>query len=184
MKGKRWATATAFAALAIGGITTPGYAMAARGQGSVTPQGACSAGDFNYVAVGDQWGFTRASGSNSAVSGDPGVTLTISRSRTFTVGGTLGGTSSISASVVVFTVQQQYDYSITASFSGTSTSSGSWTVPANYTNGGRLEIGARKHSGGVQKYAAKPRDCSNGRLVDATSYNAPEVGWYFKHVKL
>jgi hypothetical protein len=182
VKSKSWATVGAVAALAVGGVATP--AMAASDLGLITPQGVCGAGDYNYEAVADSYTFTRASGNNSVVTGDPGVTLSISKTTTFTVGGTLGGTSSISASVVVATIQQQLNYSITASLSGTTTDSGTWTVPSDYTNGGRLEIGARTHSGAVQKYAAKPADCSNGRLVSATNYNAPEAGWYFKQTKL
>lgn len=173
MKSKRWAVAGALA-LVVGGFAAPAPAMAA----------ACGAGDFNYKTVGDKYTFTRANGTRAVVNGDPGVTLTISTTTTYTVGGTLGGTSQISASIVILTIQQQMNYSITASLSGTTANSGAWTVPKSYTNGGRLEIGARKHSGAIQKYAAKPKDCSNGKLVGATSYNAPEDGWYFKHTKL
>jgi hypothetical protein len=178
MQNKRMAMVGAFAALAAGVVLAPVPATAA------SPRAACGAGDYNYQAVADTYVFTRASGANAVVSGDPGVTLSISKTTTYTVGGTLGGTSSISGSVIVATIQQQLNYSITATMSGTTTNSGSWTVPASYTNGGQLEIGARKHSGAIQKYAAKPADCSNGRLVATTNYNAPQVGWFFKTTKL
>lgn len=173
MKSKRWAAAGALA-LVVGGFAAPAPAMAV----------ACGPNDFNYKTVGDAWTFTRANGTRAVVSGDPGVTLTISTTTTYTVGGTLGGNTQVSASIVILTIQQQLNYSITASLSGTTANSGSWTVPNSYTNGGRLEIGGRKHSGAVQKYRAKPQDCSNGALLGAASYNAPEDGWYFKHTKL
>jgi hypothetical protein len=107
----------------------------------------CRIGAGGYV-------FTRASGHPVRVSGDPGVTLTISTSTTFTVIGTIGANAQISGSVVVLTVQEQINVSITASISRATTNSGAWTVPASYTIGGRLEIGARKFSGIVSKYRA------------------------------
>ena len=158
--------------------------MAAGNPGSATPKAACGIGDYNYEDVGDIRTFTRASGFNSAVSGDPGVTLTISRTTTFTVSGSLGATSSISGSVIVLTAQQQLNVTLTATFSGQSSSSGSWTVPSSYTNGGKLEIGSRKHRGTIEKFQAKPSNCTNGTLLASTTYNAPEDGWYFQHVKL
>lgn len=182
MKSTKWTVAGAFATLLIGGMATP--AMAADNPGSATPQAACGPGDYNYKDVGDVYTFTKASGFNSTVSGDPGITLNISRTTTFTVGGSLGITSSISGSIIVLTAQSQLGITLTASISGTSSSSGSWTVPNNYPRGGRLTIGARKHRGTIEKFRAKPADCTNGSLIASTSYNAPEEGWHFQHVKL
>jgi hypothetical protein len=183
VKTKRWALASVLATMFIGGMSAP--AMASGNPGKVHPHAACGASDYNYVDIDNGRTFTRASGPNSAVSGDPGVTLTISRTTTFTVGGSLGATMAISASAIVATVQQSINVTLTASISGTSTSSGAWTVPDSYTNGGQLQIGAMKHTGTIQKYHTKPADCSNGSLAATTSYNAPEnSGWYFRHVRL
>jgi hypothetical protein len=183
VKSKRWAVTGVFATLFIGAMSAP--AMASGHPGSITPHAACGAADYNYVDTGDTRTFARASGAHSSVSGDPGTTLTISRSTTFTVTGSLGVTSSISASAIVATAQSQLNITLSGSVSGTSSSSGAWTVPSSYTNGGALQIGAMKHSGMIKKYHAKPADCSNGAFVSSTTYNAPDDnGWYFHHVKL
>jgi hypothetical protein len=171
------AIVTAFSAFGVN--ATPAFAGP-----PPTPQSACGADDYNYVDTSTGYTFTRASGNNASVSGDAGVTLTISTSTTFTVGGTIASNSQVSASIVIMTVSQALNISLTASISRTSTNSGAWTVPASYTNGGRLEIGARKYNGVVTKYRAKPSDCSNGTYISSASYNAPDDGWYFKHTQL
>ena len=171
--------ASVFSALMLGSVSTPALASP-----EPTATVTCGPDDVNYVDADDVSTFTVASGDNAVVSGDAGVTLAISRSTTFSVGGSISNTSSISASLVVATVSDALGVTITSSYSGTSSSSGSWTVPDDYTNGGRLEIGALKHSGEVQQYQANPDDCSNGDLVSSAAYDAPETGWFFKHVKI
>jgi hypothetical protein len=170
--------ATVTALTAFGATAIPALAE------EVTPQAACGPNDFNYVDTSTGYTFTRASGNNASVSGDAGVTLSISTSTTFTVSGTIGSSTGLSASIVILTVKQDLNISITASISRTSTNSGSWTVPNSYTNGGRLEIGARKYKGVVTKYRAKPADCSNGAYISSASYNAPDNSWHFQHTKL
>jgi hypothetical protein len=170
------ATVTAFSAF--GATATPALA------GPPTPKMACNLNDYNYVDTSTGYTFTRASGTNASVSGDAGVTLTISTSTTFTVSGTIASNTQLSASVVIITVNQAFNISITTGISRTSTNSGAWTVPASYTNGGRLEIGARKYKGVVTMYQAKPSDCSNGAYISSASYDAPDDGWYFQHSKL
>ncbi len=164
------------------GAATP--AFAADPDPDISPMGACGYNDYNYVNRSYGYVFTRASGSRSAVSGDPGVTLTISTSTAFTVTGTIGSNTQISVSMVILTVQQSLNVSITAGFTRTTTNSGAWTVPASYTNGGMLEIGARKYSGTVSKYRAKVSDCTNGAFISSVNYNAPQDGWYFKTTRL
>ena len=119
------AVATVFAVEA-----TPAFAA----DPDVSPMGACGYGDYNYVNTSYGYVFTRASGTQSAVSGDPGVTISISTSTSFTVSGTLGGNTQISASIVVLTVQQSMSISITAGFTRTTTNSGAFQVPWDWTN--------------------------------------------------
>lgn len=149
----------------------------------VVPYSQCPNGGTMYKAIKDSYKFKQASGSRSRVSGDPGVTLRISTSRTFSVSGTISSTSSVSASVVLATVQSQLGFSISTSFSGTTENSGSWKVPKSYKRGGALAIGARVHSGAVQRWTLNVK-CQPKNLVDAASYKAPQKGWYFKTYKL
>jgi hypothetical protein len=178
VKSKTWAATTAFAILLTATMASP--AMAADSPGSASPHAACGIGDYNYEDVGDVETYSQAPGFYSKVSGDPGVTLSISRSVVFTVSGSLGATSSISGSVIVLTAQQQLNVTLTATISGTSSTSGAWTVPANYTNGGTLQIGAWKHRGTIEKFQAKPSNCTDGTLLSSTNYNAPEDNFYFR----
>ena len=183
MKVRTLAVGALTAALAASiGVSAPAFADAPKV--GPTTNAACPNGGTTYRTVGDDYTFTRAAGNQAVVSGDPGVTLQISKTISFTVGGTLGGNTTVSASAVVLTVQQQLNYSITGSYTATSSNSGAWTVPATYTNGGRLEIGARKHTGWVYKYQLTATCSLGNQIGSGANYNAPEEGWYFKRSKL
>jgi len=137
----------------------------------------CSGGRVFYRASHTGTAFAQASGANSAVTGGPGVTLTISRSTTFTVGGSITSTGGISASAVIATVKADVGVTVQASRSGTTTNSGAWRVPGNYTIG-RLAIGSLKYSGRVTKYLENSgcQQLSQGTV----SYNAPRNEWHFQ----
>jgi hypothetical protein len=130
-----------------------------------------------YRATHTGTSFAQASGANSAVTGGPGVTLTISRSTTFTVGGSITTTGGISASAVVATVKADIGVTVQSSRSGTTTNSGAWRVPGNYRVG-RLAIGSLKYSGRVTKYLEN-RACQQLGLA-TVSYNAPRDEWHFQ----
>lgn len=155
-------------------------AMAAPVQSSVQTQ--CPQGGTEYEATNDSSAFTQASGSNSSVSGGPNVKLSISTSTTYTVTGTLGATTTITASAVIGSVSQAFNVSIAESKSGTTSVGGAWTVPADYQIG-RLAIGSLKHSGTVTRYTVNP-NCSL-TYHSSTSYNAPPSNeWTFTHTRV
>ncbi|GAA4682436.1 hypothetical protein GCM10025780_29880 [Frondihabitans cladoniiphilus] len=133
-----------------------------------------------YKASDSSKTFTQASGANSAVTGQGGVTLSISRSTTFTVSGTFTSTTGVTVSAGLAAIKEDIGVSVGVSHSGTSTSSGSWTVPSNWSYG-RLEIGSLKHRGTVQKYIENTQ-CALNASGSAAIYNVPETGWTFVHV--
>jgi hypothetical protein len=135
-----------------------------------------------YKASNSSITFTQASGSNSSVTGGPGITLTISRATTFTVGGSLGASIDVSGSIEVVTIKQAYNVTLTASKSGTSTSTGSWTVPSTYKVG-RLAIGAFKYKGTVTKYVEN-KNCVLVKFGTAAQYNAPANEWSFQRSRV
>ena len=148
------------------------------------PASQCSGDRYFYKKHDDQVKFKRAKGAHSAVSGDPEVTLSISRSRTFTVTGSVNASQSVSVKVAVVTVSAGLGESVSLAYADQSSSSGSWKVPKSYKHGGRLEIGARVHSGYVTKYRER-KNCTIYTYPDAALYtNLPENSWHFHHVKL
>lgn len=131
-------------------------------------------------------GFQRASGLNASITGSRGVTLTISRSTTFTVGGSITATTDVSASVAWKVINASLGGSlavgVNASFSATSSSSGAWTVPSNYKTG-RLEIGAIKYQGKVQKVKYNT-GCGIVNVGKPATFNVPKAEWNFRHSKV
>lgn len=150
---------------------------------SVSPNSACPNGAVVWEDEGDTYTWVQASGNNARVSGDPGVTLGISTTTSYSETGSISVSSGITVSDVITTVKTDVGVTISQGYSMTTSSSGSWTVPASYTNGGALAIGARKHKGSVQKWQANV-NCAPTTLLSSSSYKAPEVGWYFKHFQL
>lgn len=144
----------------------------------VTPQGLCPGGREVYKASNSAVAFTQASGGNSSVTGGPGVTLSISTSTTFTVSGSIGTNVDITASAAILAIKQGYSVTVQASRSGTTTNSGSWTVPASY-NVGRLQIGAMKYAGTVTKYLENT-SCVLVKKGSTVTYNAPKNEWHFE----
>lgn len=142
----------------------------------------CSGGRTVYRASNSSITFTQAKGTNSSITGGPGITLTISRATTFTVGGSIGASADVSASAEIVTVKQAFNVTLTASKSGTSTSSGSWKVPANYKVG-RLAIGAFKYKGTVTRYLEN-KNCALVKYGAAAQYNAPANEWSFQRSKV
>lgn len=144
----------------------------------------CSGDRYFYKKHDDKKKFKRAKGSYSAVSGDAGVTLTISKTRTFTVGGSISATQNVSVDAVVATLSASVGETVSLTYSDQSSVSGSWKVPSSYKKGGRLEIGANVHSGYVTKYRER-KDCSIYTYSNPATYkNLPENNWHFHHVKL
>lgn len=146
-----------------------------------TPKSLCAGGRVVYKASKAGSGFVRASGKNAATTGGPGVTLTISTTDTYTVGGSLTTTTGISAGSVVASVKADIGVTLQSSRSGTTSSTGSWKVPSSYKQG-RLEIGSFKYSGSVSKYIEN-RSCQLVRQA-TTNFNAPRNEWHFQTSKI
>ncbi len=166
-----------------GTVVTVGDVPISNHPGTIdSPNGLCEGGVVSRKATETLTNFTIATGRDSTVSGDSGVTLTISRSTTFGVTGTISSTTSVSASDVITTVKEDVGVSVAATKSGTSSTSGAWKVPSAWKRG-QLQIGAIKHKGSVQKYVEN-KACKKVASGTAATYNIPETGWYFHHVKL
>jgi hypothetical protein len=173
---KKIVATLAFAAAFALCIPTAANAQSKDPDDDVSVRSLCSGSRVVYKATKSGAVFSQASGANSAVTGGPGVTLGISKTRTFTVGGSITTTSGISASAVVASVKADVGVTIQASRSGTTTNSGSWRFPSNYKIG-RLAIGSIKYSGRVTKYLEN-KNCVLVNL-GAASYNAPKNEWHF-----
>ena len=169
------ATAIVTGLLVLGGASAVQAAPAA-------PMGLCPGGRVVYKSTVSTPVFKEATGAQSSVTGSSGVTLTISRSTTFTVTGSQTLTAGISGSVIVATVKLDQGITLGMSFSGTSTSSGSWKVPASY-NTGKLSIGSLKYSGTVKKYIENTA-CTLVPQSGVATFNQPEKAWSFKHFKI
>lgn len=126
--------------------------------------------------------FKRANGDFSSVSGDPGVTLALSTSRTYTVTGTVTASATVTASVAVASASATAGGSVAASYAGTTQASGSWTVPSNYKKG-RLEIGSDMYKGTVTKYMEN-RNCDLVKQGSSATINAPRKELHFKRTKV
>jgi len=170
------------ATVALVAIFALGLGVAPASASEAGPLSLCSGSNQKNTANNKSITFTRASGANSSVTGGPGVTLTISKSTTFSVSGSITGSSSVSASVVVATVQAQVGATIGASYSGTSSSSGAWTVPSTYQIG-RLEIGSNKYAGTVTHYVENS-NCVWVQSGTSAAYDAPAKEWHFKTSKV
>lgn len=147
---------------------------------------ACVPGRSAYVTSVGGNGFQRASGANASITGGPGVTLTISRSTTFTVGGSITATADVGASVAWKLISAKLGgalaVGVNASFAAMSSSSGAWTVPSTYKTG-RLEIGAIKYQGKVQKIKYNT-GCGIVNVGTAATFNVPKDEWHFRHTKV
>ena len=160
---------------------TPSTGVPHPGTGDTTSS-LCEGGVTSRKAREISTTFNVATGANSVVSGDRGVTLSISRTTVFSVAGTVSATASVSVSDVLTTVKKDVGVAVTVTKSGTSSSTGSWTVPKEMKRG-QLQIGSVKHKGSVQAYVQN-RNCKNVATGTAAAYNIPETGWNFHHVKL
>lgn len=166
------------AAIVFGGGTTAFAAAPASvvGTALASPDSQCS-GSLTVYRSSASTAFTQASGPNSSVVGSTGVTIGISTSTTFTVGGSITASSTVSASAAIASVSATYGATITATKSGTTTSSGSWMVPASYQIG-RLSIGAFKYRGLTTRYLENSA-CVLVKLGTSASFNAPRNEWAF-----
>ncbi len=147
-----------------------------------TTNSQCEGGVTFYRANNATTTFTPATGKDSSVTGNSGVTLTISRSTSFAVTGTFSSTTGVTLQAGVAAVKQDYGWSVAVNKTGTSSSSGAWKVPSSYKIG-RLSIGALKHRGTIQQYVQN-RACKNVATGKSASYNMPENGWSFQHSKV
>lgn len=147
-----------------------------------SPDSLCSGDLYVNRATNASITFTQASGPNSSVTGGPGVTLGISTSTTFTVGGSITASAEVDASAVVAAVKVSTGVTITTSKSGTTAVSGSWTVPSNWQLG-RLAIGSNKYQGTVTRYHER-KDCSLARVGSSALYNAPANEWTFNTTRV
>src|SRR5690606_16475405 len=113
--------------------------------------GECEGGRHVYKVSHESKRFTQAKGANSSVTGSGGVTLKISKSTSFTVGGSISDTREVSVGRVIASVKRKLNVTIQAKRKGKSSVSGAWTVPANWEIG-RLAIGSIKYKGTVTRY--------------------------------
>lgn len=147
---------------------------------------ACVPGRTTYVTTASANGFQRASGANASVTGSAGVTLSISTTTTFTVGGSVTGTVDVGVSAAWKLISAKLGgavaVGVNASFAGASTSTGAWTVPSTYKTG-RLEIGAIKYVGRVQKVKYNT-GCGIVNVGTAATFNVPKDEWHFRHTKV
>lgn len=179
------ATGLVVAALMLGGGTSAFADTATNptAQSSTpSPQSLCSGSLIVYHSSTGAGAFSQASGPNSAVTGSAGVTLAISTSTSYTVSGSITATAGVSVSNVVATVKADVGVTIGQSKTGTTTNSGSWTVPSSY-NIGRLAIGALKYSGSVTKYLENS-NCVLIQQGSPATFNAPRNEWSFQASKV
>jgi hypothetical protein len=178
---KIFAVAAVAAALFTGSVAPAYAAEPVSAAVPASTQSLCPGNYVHYTVASSGYNFQQATGSMSYVSGDTGVTLSISTSTSFTVSGSLTTTGSITASSVVASVQASVGVTVTQTKSGTTTNSGAWTVPSNYLKGA-LAIGSLKYHGTVYKYL------ENSACVDilqaTTAYNAPQNSWHFATFKI
>lgn len=171
----------ATAAIAAFFVMAGSTAAMAADAGDISPNSLCSGSRTVFQSRVSSSPFVQASGYNSSVTGGPGVTLVISTSTTFTVSGSITATTGISVSNVVASVKADVGVTIGQSKSGTTSNSGSWTVPSTYKIG-RLAIGAIKYSGTTTRYLEN----SSCTLVyqNSTPFNAPQNEWHFQTSKV
>lgn len=177
MKTKRMLTTALCASLLLVGFS-PGVASAA----PPLPTGVCSGGKVTYKATYSPEKFTQAIGKNSSVTGGPGVTLGISTSTSFTVGGSITTTTDVSVDAVLATVKVGVGVAVTESKSGTTSTSGSWKVPKSYKVG-RLAIGSMKYKGTVARYVEN-RNCVRVMTGSSARYDIPVDEWHFQRSKV
>lgn len=142
----------------------------------------CSGSRTFTKVSNDSITFKQASGNNSSVTGGPGVTLTISKSTSFTVGGSITKSADVGVDLVIASIKSSLGVTVQASRTGTSSTSGAWKVPSSYKVG-RLAIGANKYKGTVTKYLEN-KGCVNVKLGSSAKYNAPKKEWHFKTSKV
>ena len=147
----------------------------------VSPNSQCSGSRTYYTVKSTGSTFQQAAGANSAVTGSTGVRLSISTSTTFEVSGSVTSSSSITVSAGVAAIQAQVGVTVGVKKSGTTSTGGSWTVPANYKIG-KLQIGALKYQGTISKYLENSACVSV--LQASTAYNAPAQNWHFQTSKV
>lgn len=158
-------------------------ALAATAPSDDAPTKSLCSGSRTYTkATNTGVAFQQAGGDYSSVTGGPGVHLSISTTRTFTVSGTITSTAEVSADAVIASVKSGVGVSIGKSQSGTTTNSGLWVVPSNYKIG-RLAIGSMKYRGTVTKYLENS-NCVAVKLGSSASYNAPKREWHFQTTRV
>lgn len=146
---------------------------------SPAPDGVCSGGWVYTTTKTSGPTFQQAAG--ASVSGDGGITLSLSRSKTYTVTGTISGSTSAEAGVIFAKASATVGASVALSHSSTITSGGTWTVPSNWA-GGRLTAGSMKYGGGWKKFQELP-NCSLV-LNKSGTWNGPKLEWHFKTERL
>jgi hypothetical protein len=88
----------------------------------------------------------------------------------------------VSADAVVASVSAEVGVTVSEDYSATTSTSGSFTVPADWTGGGRLAMGANVYSGVVTK-SLENRACV---LVDqgSATFSVPGNEWVFQTTQL
>ncbi|WP_299958652.1 hypothetical protein [uncultured Modestobacter sp.] len=160
-------------------LVASGGSVAMAGEQGV--QGLCEGGYVN-VASNTGVGFQQATGLNSSITGNRGVTLAISTSTTFTVTGTVSANTDISVGAALAAVKVNTGVSVAASKAGTTSASGAWVVP-DTMNVGRLQIGAMKYRGSVTRYR-ESASCARTKVGTSVSYNVPKNEWHFMTSKV
>lgn len=98
-----------------------------------------------YSSSATRWSFSNKTkvfkiAKNGRIYGQSGVTLTIRQDTSWTVGGSITGTTGVAASVLFEKASASLSVSVTASRTTTTSYSGSWTVPKTQKMGW-LEVG-------------------------------------------
>lgn len=154
----------------------PRPAGADLGGGHVTPQALCDGRAYYTTKVTSGPTFKQAKQSGAAVTGGPGVTLSITRSKSFTVSGSVTGTAGFDAGAIIAKASASVGVTLGASYSSTITHGGSWKVPRTWKVG-ELAVGSLTYSG---KWYQK-RELPTCRIYTSKSgsFKAPRKSFHF-----
>jgi hypothetical protein len=179
-----------FSLLAVGavvlGLTLTGAASANAAIRPVVHPAQCEGtGTISYTAKNTSSKFVKASGAGSSATGTTGVQLTISKTRTFTVSGSLtveaGADVSFSPAGVGVAIHSSVGVTTGLSFSGETSVSGAWTVPKSYKVG-ELEVGSSVYTGTATKWV-RTATCAPKSLGTAV-YHFPKQQFAFVTKKI
>lgn len=175
MSKSRFASSIVASAL----LLSAGASAAAAAPGSSDPQKTPCQGETYYVvsAPGPAH-FKKSSSPYSSVTGGPGVTIAISRSKTFTVGGSITGTVSADAGIILAKVGTSVSIQGSTSWSDNVTVGGSFTVPSTWKVG-RLSIGTMGYNGTWKYVQSRPSDCAAITLRGGSYYDIPRDEFHF-----